>query len=248
MGRRGRGGHGGHHGGAWKVAYADFVTAMMALFLVLWLTGLTTKDQKKSIADFFKDPSIFGQGKGVMKGQETPVNATIVDNPPMGIQPVPDVQSPPASTESISAEIQEALMEGSLWPFRDSIQVKETPEGIELSVVEKAKKVLFDSGAAAPSPRTIDILKAIARELKGISNHIMIGGHTDAHPLALRTGYTNWELSADRANKARTILEQSGMAPARMWAVRGFASTHPINEKDPFASENRRISIVILKN
>lgn len=224
------------------------MTAMMALFLVLWLTGLSTKDQKKGIAEYFRDPSIFGQGKGVMKGTEVPVNATIIENPPIGIQPIPDVIEPPASTESIAAEIQEALLEGSLWPFRDSIQVKETPEGIELSVVEKAKDVLFDSGAPSPTPRTVDILKAISRELKGVSNHIMIGGHTDAHPLALRNGYTNWELSADRANKARNILESNGVNAKRIWAVRGFASTHPINEKDPFASENRRISIVILKN
>jgi chemotaxis protein MotB len=246
LSRRKRGGHGGHHGGAWKVAYADFVTAMMALFLVLWLTGLIPKGTKAGLAAYFKDPTMFQKGTGVLPGHDNAIDLNM--NPQETIvQPI-DEANPPASTESVEADIQQALNSGALWPYRDKIKLNETPEGVEVSVVEKAHDVLFGLGSANPASQTTAILKAIAKQLKTVSNHVMIGGHTDANPLTRKDGYTNWELSTDRANKARAMLESFGLDPRRVAAVRGFAATHPINGQDPFAAENRRISVVVLKN
>lgn len=249
MARRGKGGHAGHHGGSWKVAYADFVTSMMALFMVLWLIGLTPQEKREDLARYFKDPNLF-QGNGQLSGRERPIDTTITIIPaqPAGAPQQPSVVQQISSSDAVVAQLKQSLEEGSLWAFRDRIEVKQTAEGVEVSIIEKANEVMFDSGSAHPNPKTMDILKTIARELKGHANHLMVGGHTDAHPLINRPGYTNWELSADRANKVRAILEQAGVDGKRFWAVRGFADTRPINPKNPFAAQNRRISIVVLKN
>lgn len=249
MGRRKKGGgHGGHHGGSWKVAYADFVTSMFALFLVLWLIGLTPQEKREDLARYFKDPNLF-QGSGQLPGRDKPID-TVISIIPAQSAGAPDQlammqqASPP---ETIVSQLQDSLEEGSLWAFRDRVKVTQTTEGVEVSIIEKANEVMFDSGSARPNPKTLDILKAIARELKTHGNHLMIGGHTDAHPLVNKPGYTNWELSADRANKVRSILEGGGVDSRRVSAVRGFADTRPINTKNPFAAQNRRISVVVLK-
>lgn len=248
MGRRGKGGHGGHHGGSWKVAYADFVTSMMALFMVLWLIGLTPQEKREDLARYFKDPSLF-QGNGQFSGKEKPIDTvlSIVPSQLSGAPEQPTIVQQVTASEEIVSQLKKSLEEGSLWAFRDRIKVTQTGEGVEVSIIEKANEVMFDSGSSNPNPKTLDILKTIARELKAHGNHLMIGGHTDAHPLVNKPGYTNWELSADRANKVRGILEQAGVNSRRVSAVRGFADTRPINPKNPFAAQNRRISIVVLK-
>ncbi len=249
MGRRGKGGgHGGHHGGSWKVAYADFVTSMMALFMVLWLIGLTPQETREDLARYFKDPNLF-QGNGQMPGRENPIDTTIAIIPSQssGAPDQTSVLQQVSPSDSIVTQLQQSIEEGSLWAFRDRVKITQTTEGVEVSIIEKANEIMFDSGSANPNPKTLDILKAIAKELKGHGNHLMIGGHTDAHPLVNKPGYTNWELSADRANKVRSILEHDGVDPKRVSAVRGFADTKPINAKNPFAAQNRRITIVVLK-
>lgn len=221
---------------------------MMALFMVLWLIGLTPQEKREDLARYFKDPNLF-QGNGQLPGKEHPID-TVISIIPSQSQGSPEQVSmlqEIAPSESVVAQLKQSLEEGSLWAFRDRVKITQTSEGVEVSIIEKANEVMFDSGLANPNPKTLDILKAIARELKGHGNHLMIGGHTDAHPLVTKPGYTNWELSADRANKVRGILEQSGVDARRVSAVRGFAETRPINPKNPFAAQNRRISIVVLK-
>lgn len=221
---------------------------MMALFMVLWLIGLTPQETREDLARYFKDPNLF-QGSGQLPGRDKPIDTTIsiIPSQSSGAPDQTTVLEQISPSESIVAQLKQSMEEGSLWAFRDRVKVTQTAEGIEVSIVEKANEVMFDSGSANPNPKTLDILKAIARELKTHGNRLMIGGHTDAHPLVNKPGYTNWELSADRANKVRSILEQSGVNPRRVSAVRGFADTKPINAKNPFAAQNRRISIVVLK-
>lgn len=224
------------------------MTAMFALFLVLWLIGLTPQETREDLARYFKDPNLF-QGNGQLPGRDKPID-TVLSIIPSQSAGAPDqmaMMQQVSPSESIVSQLKQSLEEGSLWAFRDRVKVTQTTEGVEVSIIEKANEIMFDSASANPNPKTLDILKAIARELKGHGNHLMIGGHTDAHPLVKKPGYTNWELSADRANKVRSILEQGGVDTRRVSAVRGFAATRPINAKNPYAAQNRRISIVVLK-
>lgn len=222
---------------------------MMALFMVLWLIGLTPQEKREDLARYFKDPNLF-QGNGQLPGKDHPIDTviSIIPSQSQGAQDQVSMLQQVQASEAVVSQLKQSLEEGSLWAFRDRVKITQTSEGVEVSIIEKANEVMFDSGSAHPNPKTLDILKAIARELKSQGNHLMVGGHTDAHPLVNKPGYTNWELSADRANKVRAILEEAGVDGKRFVAVRGFADTRPINAKNPYAAQNRRISIVVLKH
>lgn len=221
------------------------MTAMMALFLVLWLIGLIDEEKKDDIARYFKDPSVFGKGKGMMPGKDTPIEIRI-NPPPVVPQAIP--QELEQDTQDLKEEIKQSLEEGELYEHRDKIQVRETEEGLEISVVDRANSVMFPVGSSQPTPEMSFILKTIAKELKGHGAGVMIGGHTDARPLLRADGYTNWELSSERANRARAIMVGAGLGLEQIATVRGFAQTRPFNPKDPLASENRRISIVVKRS
>lgn len=237
-------GGGGHHGGAWKVAYADFVTAMMAFFLVMWIVGLD-KPTRQAIADYFNHPGLFQSGSGSKRpmGQENKSNIGT---------PVP-VKPTSGSKEAIEAQFKQAAGEivkelektPEFRGLKDSVQVHLTNEGLRIELMEKTSSLFFDSGSAALKPRTVRLLQLIANQLAKLHNPIMIEGHTDSSPLGLANGYSNWELSADRANSARRAMEAHGLRPNQVLAVRGYADRKLLHPEDPMHFSNRRVSILV---
>jgi chemotaxis protein MotB len=236
-------GHGGHHGGAWKVAFADFITALMALFLVLWLVGQSQK-VKQAVAGHFRNPPgiLDGSRSGLLPGNEG-VNEEIQ---PKEDSPV-SFEDEMAKLERSAERLQQVFGETDAFQsIRNQIQIRMTPEGLEIQLTEKAKKVLFEVGSAHPVQDTKEVLIQIAKEIGKISNRAMIAGHTDRRPYSDQRHYSNWELSSDRANGARRVLVENGMKPEQIARVVGYADTQLLNEKDPFADANRRITILVL--
>ncbi|MCX7965772.1 MAG: OmpA family protein [Syntrophorhabdaceae bacterium] len=246
-------GHGSHHGGAWKVAYADFVTAMMALFIVLWIVSQNS-GIKQAIAAYFKDPTIFIGGSGIHTGvSKTP---TPVLFPKEGTKSEDNAfKAFQNELEKIKDEIQKLNTESKkieniisstpgLEKFKDKIQLSVNEDGLKIELIENSEGLFFDVGSAKVKPDTVKLLKMIASELATLKNKIIIEGHTDAKPY-ISPGYSNWELSADRANAARKILEESGVKKEQIIGIRGYADRmlkHP-DKPDDFA--NRRVAIIV---
>lgn len=237
--------HGGHHGGAWKVAYADFVTAMMAFFLVMWIVGLS-EDVKNSVAGYFKDPIAFMDG--ARKG-ETPFTVSgsgmkqELDRHAMEQleQDVAKLGQAKKRIEKMVADVPE------LKNIKDSVDIKLVEEGLKIDLVEDKEALFFDSASAAIKPQTRVLLKRIGLELRKLPNTIIIEGHTDSRRMARRDGYTNWELSADRANSARRVLETAGLRAKQIEHVRGYADTRPRDPANPANPVNRRVSIIVVR-
>lgn len=232
-------GHGGHHGGAWKVAYADFVTAMMALFLVLWLVSQADIKLKQSIAAYFRSPGVFDTMQGGILSQ-----AKKVSKEPEALTSKDDEQALFSVAESLKKKF-ETRPEFSR--FKDQVQINVTEEGLKIEIIDKAERVSFPSGSAKLTPEAELVLKEIALGLCGLPNKINIGGHTDSRVFPTDNGYTNWELSADRANAARRVLETQCVKPSQIRRIVGFADTEPMVPDDPFSPANRRISITVLR-
>jgi chemotaxis protein MotB len=237
-----RGGHGGHHGGAWKVAYADFVTAMMAFFLVMWLVA-QSKPIKASIGGYFRDPGIFEQQKsnGAIPGGNG------------GILPdgVPKTAAPTAAEEAHEAlkqageRIHDRLAASPEFKaLRDQVDISLTDEGLRVQLLESSNSSFFDSGSPTLKGESVQLLKLIAAELSKQNNEIAIEGHTDSRPYTGGVNYTNWELSADRANAARRAI-QADLKPHQLRAVRGYADTLLRIPADPYDPRNRRVSIIV---
>lgn len=229
-----KGGHGGHHGGSWKVAYADFVTAMMAFFLLMWLISAASPKQKEHLAGYFKEFSLFDY-KGVS------------DAPGRSDQIPPEHQSATVGDSKTDEEIADMLsrhLESTLEELKDQIIVEIFDQGVRIEATYKEGKPLFDSGSSSPTPIGQKILSEIGAGIKDLRNNIAIEGHTDAVNFS-GDNYTNWELSTDRASTARRILNQSGVDPGRIERVSGFASARPLNKTDPYDPKNRRISILV---
>lgn len=253
-----KGGHAAAHGGAWKVAYADLVTAMMAFFLLMWLLNNSSQAAKEGIAGMFKDgPAFFDSpsGKAIL---ETWGKGILPSGRGMSPHPGEGSDTPPPDTALLEKEreameetaqaIQKAFQEDQLLQaFKDQISMDFTDEGLRIQIQDKAAQVLFDSGSAMLKPYTLSILKEIAKELGKLPNHIIIGGHTDAQQYATNA-YTNWELSAERANSARRVLESSGVRPNQVRRVTGYGDTITLEGKDPKDPQNRRISIIVLSS
>ncbi len=232
-------GHGGHHGGAWKVAYADFVTAMMALFLVLWLVSQADTKLKAAIAQYFRSPGVFDtQAGGIMSG-------------PKKVSKEP--------TELTSKDEEQALFglasllkkKFSTRPefstYKDQIQIELTEEGLQIQILDKAERVSFSSGSSELTPGARSILDEIAKGVCELPNPLLIGGHTDRHLFAPNSTYTNWELSADRANAARRELEKGCVKQEQIKRIVGYADTNLLVPTDPYAMANRRISITVMR-
>jgi len=220
-----KGGHGGHHGGAWKVAYADFVTAMMALFIVLWLMN-TSKPIQQAISGYFKDPA----GTGKLTGTDKP--------------PTHEVSKD--SLDKVKAELEKAIRQvANFDKLRDHIEMTVTPEGLRIEMLESKTGTFFQSGQTDPNGDGREMMMTIAEELGKVSNKISIEGHTDSQPFAARANYTNWELSADRANASRRLMQQHGLRADQVAQVRGFADQQPRNVKDPSDPANRRITVIV---
>ncbi len=232
-------GHGGHHGGAWKVAYADFVTAMMALFLVLWLVSQADMKLKQSIAAYFRSPGVFDTMAGGILSQ-----AKKVSKEPESLTSKDDEQVLFSVAQSLQKKF-ESRPEFS--KSKDQIKIEVTDEGLRIQIIDKAERVSFPSGSAKLTPEAEEILKEISIAICDLPNKINIGGHTDSHVFPSDNGYTNWELSADRANAARRLLEAGCVKPEQIHRIVGFADTEPMVPDDPFSPANRRISITVLR-
>jgi chemotaxis protein MotB len=240
--KKGHGGH-GHHGGAWKVAYADFVTAMMAFFLVMWLVGQSPQ-VKAAVAGYFRDPGVFEttRGGGVLPGGAEGLKES-------GVTPlnVPDnVQKARELLERAADNLRQALQKvPALKALEDRIEITVTAEGLRIELLENDKNSFFAVGSAQLLPETVELLGVIAKELSTLGNSIALEGHTDSRAYNSSNGYTNWELSTDRANAARRTMESRGLRARQIDAVRGFADTRPRYPNDALDPRNRRISIVV---
>lgn len=234
--------HHGHHGGAWKVAYADFVTAMMALFIVLWVLG-QDEEVVKNVAGYFQDPIGFTDKIGSLMDQQGGVSIAILDSlaerererkeeidklSGMGEEIVEDLKSNPEFSKLV-----------------DQIKIEIADEGLRIEMVESANDVFFEIGTATLKSEAIKLLEKISLNLQKLPNLVVIEGHTDSRPYGSDIGYSNFELSSDRANAARRILIMKGLPISKIDEVRGYADTRLFDKKDPFSVVNRRISIII---
>src|ERR1035438_3776234 len=226
-----KGGHGGgHHGGAWKVAYADFVTAMMSLFIVLWLMGSSTKI-KKAVAGYFNDPKGTGALLGtVMTGTGETIMAKISDD----------------QLQNLKKKLEEEIKaRKDLEKLSKQIEITITPEGLRIELIEGKNGTFFQSGSAKLSESGQELLTLLGKELKTLPNSLLIEGHTDATPYASDLGYSNWDLSADRANSARRLLQQDGVRTDQVTQVRGYADQMLRVKNNPTDPSNRRVSILV---
>ena len=220
--------HGGHHGGAWKVAYADFVTAMMALFIVLWLLN-SSKQVQEAVGGYFKDPS--GNSKKVgtdMNGSGENFSVS-KDN----------------MTE-LKEELQKHIRRVSdLDKLKNQIEMTVTAEGLRIELLETQSGTFFDLGNPVPNTNGQELLSLLAQELGKLPNSISIEGHTDSEPYSGKRDYSNWELSADRANAARRIMQHSGLRDDQVKQVRGYADQMLRSPNLPLDPSNRRISVIV---
>lgn len=262
-----KGGHGGHHGGAWKIAYADFVTAMMAFFLLMWLLGSTSKGELNGIAEYFNNPlkvamaggSGSGDSSSILAGGGTDLTRT------HGQVKKGDIEAKKRSInlKALRADLQkaeaermkkllsnvEAVLDSDprLKSYRNQIKLDLTKDGLRIQIVDDKSRPMFDTGRAVVKDYVRDLLRAIGRVLNEVDNRVTLSGHTDAYAYQSgQRGYSNWELSADRANASRRELIAGGMTEDKIFRVVGLAASVPLNLQDPMDPTNRRISIVVM--
>ncbi|MDE2466819.1 MAG: OmpA family protein [Alphaproteobacteria bacterium] len=286
-----KGDHGGHHGGAWKVAYADFVTAMMAFFLLMWLINTTTPEQKRGIADYFAAQSISQSTSGaggvlggtvlgptggkaggtmsVVQNQNPTMNNTAHAQArsrmrggatqAQGTDPASQTHSDehlqsalPSAQDGAFASAAEAIHQAmqtmpDIAKLSRQVIVDQTPKGLRIQLVDQDGRPMFRAGSATPMPYTVKLLQTIAKVIDALPNRIAISGHTDGSNFDGPNGMTNWELSAERADASRAILESSGVRDDQIYEVTGKAGSEPLLPEDPDAPANRRISIVVMR-
>jgi chemotaxis protein MotB len=232
--KKAKGHHGGHHGGAWKVAYADFVTAMMALFIVLWVLGAADKKYKAGIAHYFREPGVFSGSAGVIPdGGQDKLGAGIIQSP---------------SLEVLEMHIRQGLAGlKELADVQDQVPIRITEDGLLIEVIDKDKQAFFDLSSAAVKPLMRKVLATIVKAIQGSPNSIVIGGHTDSRRFQNDKYYSNWDLSTERALNTRRTLEELGLSSERVEKVTGYADRQLRVPDNPLSSENRRISILIQK-
>jgi chemotaxis protein MotB len=242
--------HAGHHGGAWKVAYADFVTAMMALFIVLWLLTQSDVASKERIAQYFRT--------GMLPGGTLTIGTPAGSNPPVAINIFPSGSnggpSPLPPTEANLATEVEALLksggedDSDVKELAAHLKIKATAEGTLIELVDGDDNFMFPVGGAGLKPQATRMLEKLAPLFSRMKNKLEIHGHTDGRPFEASAKKSNWDLSFDRANDARRVLEDSGVPKGRITAVQAHADSQLLNKKDPLAPENRRLSLLILKD
>ena len=253
-------GGGGAHGGAWKIAYADFVTAMMAFFLLMWLLGSATKAKLEGIAEYFKTPmkvamsggSGAGDATSIIKGGGTDLTkrAGQVKKGEVESSKSRADQEKQESTrlENLKAKLEKAIdSNAKMAQFKKQLKLEITTEGLRIQIVDDKNRPMFDSGGAVMKPYTRDILREIGKTLNEVPNKISLSGHTDAIAYSGgEAGYSNWELSADRANASRRELVTGGLEDGKVLRVVGLASAIPFDKNDPNGPINRRISIMVM--
>ncbi|MBD8530437.1 MULTISPECIES: flagellar motor protein MotB [unclassified Massilia] len=257
---------GGHHGGAWKIAYADFVTAMMAFFLLMWLLGSTSKGDLEGIAEHFKNPlkvaMAGGDGSGdsssIIKGGGTDLtrrNGQVKKGDMETNKKTYDLNDAKAALEkaegerlrTLKAKI-EAVIDANptLKKYQNQLLLDITSEGLRIQIVDEQNRPMFALAKATLQPYTSDILHVLGMVLNDVPNRIGLSGHTDSTPYFSDAGYSNWELSADRANASRRAMVVGGLADDKILRVVGLAAAAPLDRADPFSPINRRISIIVM--
>jgi chemotaxis protein MotB len=258
----------GHHGGAWKIAYADFVTAMMAFFLLMWLLGSTSKGDKEGISEYFKTPLKVALAGGSGSGDSSSVIKGGGQDLTRSSGQVKKGDTMPEKKRAINLEAAKAELERLevarlndlkgkleeiidvnpvLRQFKKQLLLDITSEGLRIQIVDEQNRPMFSSGSAQLQPYTRDILHEIGKALNAVSNRISLSGHTDAKPYPSgEKGYSNWELSADRANASRRELIAGGMAEDKMLRVVGLSSAVLFEKNNPLHPVNRRISIIVM--
>jgi len=249
--KRKKGGHSGHHGGAWKVAFADFMTAMMAFFLVMWLVGQKA-EVREAVAGYFRDPGKYqSEGKaGVLKGGTSPIKATGSTIGMKSHQEKKGMGKSDKERKELTLTAKKILKEldkkKAFQRLKKNVKFQLTSEGLRIILNEsKNSPAFFEPGSAKLLRKSAVILITIAKELGNLNNHIVIEGHTDA-AFGGSKDYSNWELSTDRANAARRLMQASGLYKDQVKEVRGFADRFPMIQDDPYDDRNRRITIVVL--
>jgi chemotaxis protein MotB len=260
---------GGHHGGAWKIAYADFVTAMMAFFLLMWLLGSSSKSQLEGISEYFKTPlkvalqggpaiaasdSLLKNtgGKDLTKkqGQVKPIDGPKGKEKSVDIKDAKEAlkKAEEAKLEQLKQKIEKAIEDSeTLNKFKDQLLLDITPDGLRIQIVDDQNRAMFQSSKAELEPYAKEILHEIGKMLNGVENKISISGHTDGAPYPNgNKGYSNWELSSDRANSSRRELISGGMDEAKLLRVVGLASASLFDKENPFNPSNRRISLIVM--
>jgi len=223
-----KGGHGGHHGGAWKVAYADFVTAMMSLFIVLWLLS-SSKPVQEAVGGYFRDPMGTASKKGSSLAGAGENFTLTKDNMP-----------------KLKDQLEQKIRQmDDFDKLKSHVEMTVTSEGLRIELMESASGTFFDSGSPQLNADGRDLLITLAQELGKLPNKISIEGHTDSKPYATTGSYSNWELSSDRANAARRLMQANGVGSGQVTQVRGFADQRLRKPDNPFDSSNRRISLVV---
>ncbi len=271
-----------HHGGSWKVAYADFVTAMMAFFLVMWLLGVATHEQRAAVSEYFKNPSMtpgsatmappgkmgpggasdsaitlggamdmsHGPGKdkhGSNKGQVNKDNRSGADSSSTAAAEKALRERDMAKLKQLKRDLQAAIEQSqALAPFKDQLLLDITPEGLRIQIVDKMNRPMFDVGRAQLKSYTVQILHDLGSFINRVPNEISISGHTDDAPYTSEHDYSNWELSADRANAARRALVAGGLQGDKIALVTGLAAAVPMDKAHPGSPVNRRISILVM--
>ncbi len=220
--------HAAHHGGAWKVAYADFVTAMMALFIVLWLMN-SSEQVRKAISAYFQDPSGSGKHSG---SASTGTGETVSVNKD--------------DMSKLKDKLEQAVKRSPEFEkLKDYVKMSVTGEGLRVELIENESGMFFESGKSDPSEAGRELIRRLTDELRKLPNDILIEGHTDARPIVGRPGYSNWELSTDRANAARRLMEGTFARPNQVVQVRGFADRNLRDKEHPESPSNRRISVIV---
>lgn len=262
-------GHGGHHGGAWKIAYADFVTAMMAFFLLMWLLNATTEDQRMGLADFFSPTPGAMQsttgGEGVASGQSVVTEGVFTEDKAspgvmVMIDPVEAEEVTEEEAEEVIAEREEEQFEEAEDAIREAMEetpelkelannliIDQTPEGLRIQIVDQEGSAMFKRGSTSLTKKAKIIIEQVVKAIAAMTNKLTITGNTDASQFA-RYGYDNWDLSTDRANSSRRAMLRAGLDKKRIFRVTGRASEDLLDKEDPTATINRRISIVLLRD
>jgi len=256
---------GGAHGGAWKIAYADFVTAMMAFFLLMWLLGSSTKAQLEGISEYFQTPLKValqgGYGSGdassVIKGGGEDLTRKAGQVKRGESEPTKDIislekakaehEQESARLQDMKSKIEQLMNSPKLQGFKNQLKLDLTKEGLRIQIVDDQNRPMFDSGGAVMKPYTRDILRAIGQTLNALPNRVSLSGHTDATQyVSGERGYSNWELSADRANASRREMVAGGLEAGKIMRVVGLADAVPFNKDSPNDPVNRRISIIVM--
>jgi len=237
-----KGGHGGAHGAAWKVAYADFVTAMMALFMVLWLLAQTDQDIKKELSEYFRS-GVFSGAPSLLEGGSGLLDKGFIDRTtPSVAEPVMD-----GNADMLRSGLNKMMEdEEGLSNIKDSIRISSTPEGVLIDFIDNNQDLLFDLSSSALKPPLEKVLARLAPILAKVSYRVRLQGHTDARPFPAASGRSNWSLSFERADRARRILETNGMPSDQIIGVFAFGSSTPLEPEKPESSHNRRLSLLAI--